>query len=123
MDEGRYADEESGLIPTPLSGISSIGKASADRKGLQQAADRIVALIQVSSDKGRIDNIITRWLKRYLKRLGAEANLDQHNSLMEDKDMFAENLEHWAQQERQARRLEGRQECEQLGIAKLLITC
>ncbi|MCP1305548.1 hypothetical protein BIS09_17180, partial [Halomonas sp. R1t8] len=55
-----------------------------------------------SPDKERIDNIITRWLKRYLQRLGAKANLDQLTSLMEDKDMLAENLENWAQQERQA---------------------
>ena len=73
-----------------------------DRKGLQQAVDRIVAIIQASPDKERIDNIITRWLKRYLQRLGAKANLDQLTSLMEDKDMLAENLENWAQQERQA---------------------
>jgi len=46
-------------------------------KGLQQAVDRIVAIIQASPDKERIDNIITRWLKRYLQRLGAKANLDQ----------------------------------------------
>ena len=102
VDEGRYTDEELGLRPTPLSGVFSIEKASADRKGLQQAVDRIVAIIQASPDKERIDNIITRWLKRYLQRLGAKANLDQLTSLMEDKDMLAENLENWAQQERQA---------------------
>jgi len=82
--------------------VFSIEKASSDRKGLQQAVDRIVAIIQASPDKERIDNIITRWLKRYLQRLGAKANLDQLTSLMEDKDMLAENLENWAQQERQA---------------------
>ena len=32
--------------------------------------------------------------------------------------MLAENLENWAQQERQAGRLEGHQEGEQLGITK-----
>ena len=84
---------------TALSGVFSI---EPDRKGLQQAVDRIVAIIQASPDKERIDNIITRWLKRYLQRLGAKANLDQLTSLMEDKDMLAENLENWAQQERQA---------------------
>ena len=84
---------------TALSGVFSI---ETDRKGLQQAVDRIVAIIQASPDKERIDNIITRWLKRYLQRLGAKANLDQLTSLMEDKDMLAENLENWAQQERQA---------------------
>ena len=84
---------------TALSGVFSI---ETDRKGLQQAVDRIVAIIQASPDKERIDNIITRWLKRHLQRLGAKANLDQLTSLMEDKDMLAENLENWAQQERQA---------------------
>jgi len=84
---------------TALSGVFSI---ETDRKGLQQAVDRIVAIIQASPDKERIDNIITRWLKRYLQLLGAKANLDQLTSLMEDKDMLAENLENWAQQERQA---------------------
>ena len=74
---GLASDEELGLHPTPLSGVFSIEKASADRKGLQQAVDRIVAIIQASPDKERIDNIITRWLKRYLQRLGAKANLDQ----------------------------------------------
>ena len=34
--------------------------------------------------------------------LEADINLDQLNSLVEDKDMLAENLENWALQERQA---------------------
>ena len=114
VDEGRYTDEELRLRPTPLSGVFSIEKASADRKGLQQAVDRIVAIIQASPDKERIDNIITRWLKRYLQRLGAKANLDQLTSLMEDKDMLAENLENWAQQEHQA----GIEQGTKLGIEK-----
>ena len=62
----------------------------------------------------QIDNIITRWLKRYLQRLGATANLDQLTSLMEDKDMLAENLENWAQQEHQA----GIEKGTKLGIEK-----
>ena len=111
---GLASDEELGLHPTPLSGVFSIEKASADRKGLQQAVDRIVAIIQASPDKERIDNIITRWLKRYLQRLGAKANLDQLTSLMEDKDMLAENLENWAQQEHQA----GIEKGTKLGIEK-----
>ncbi|WP_218927750.1 MULTISPECIES: hypothetical protein [Halomonadaceae] len=43
--------------------------------------------------KEHIDKIITRWLKRHLQRLGAEVDLNQLNSLVEDKDMLAENLE------------------------------
>ena len=45
-----------------------------------------------------------------LQRLGAEVDLNQLNSLVEDKDMLAENLQNWAQQERQ--------EGEKLGIEK-----
>jgi hypothetical protein len=64
--------------------------------------------------KERIDKIITRWLKRHLQWLGSEVDLNQLNSLVEDKDMLAENLENWAQQERQV----GIQEGEKLGIEK-----
>jgi len=59
-----------------------------------------VAIIQADPHKDRIDKIITRWLKRHLQRLGADVNLDQLNSLVENKDMLADNLENWAQQER-----------------------
>jgi alcohol dehydrogenase YqhD (iron-dependent ADH family) len=99
-----------------LSGVFSIEKASTDRKGLQQAVDRIVAIIQADPDKDRIDKIITRWLKRHLQRLGAEVHLDQLNSLVEDKDMLAENLENWAQQERQEGRREERLEAERRAL-------
>lgn len=101
-----------GLVQTPLSGVFGIEKASKDRQGLHQAVDRIVAIIQAGPHKDRIDKIITRWLKRHLQRLGAEVNLDQFNSLVEDRAMLAENLENWAQQERQ----EGRQEAEQRAL-------
>ena len=113
VDEGRYTDEELNLRQTPLSGVFSIENASMDRKGLQQAVDRIVAIIQADPHKERIDKIITRWLKRHLQRLGAEVNLDQLNSLVEDKDMLAENLENWAQQERREEREKVLQEAEQ----------
>ena len=113
VDEGRYTDEELSLRQTPLSGVFSIENASMDRKGLQQAVDRIVAIIQADPHKERIDKIITRWLKRHLQRLGAEVNLDQLNSLVEDKAMLAENLENWAQQERREEREKVLQETEQ----------
>ncbi|QTF94176.1 Rpn family recombination-promoting nuclease/putative transposase [Halomonas sp. BM-2019] len=108
IDEGRYTDEELGLRQTPLSGVFSIEKASTDRKGLQKAVDRIVSIIQTDPHKDRIDKIITRWLKRHLQRLGAEVNLDQLNSLVEDKDMLAENLENWAQKEQMEGEQRGR---------------
>lgn len=108
IDEGRYTDEELGLRQTPLSGVFSIEKASTDRKGLQRAVERIVAIIQVDPNKDRIDKIITRWLKRHLQRLGAEVNLDRLNSLVEDKDMLAENLESWAKKEQMEGEQRGR---------------
>jgi len=101
VDEGRYTDEQLGLVQTPLSGVFSIEKASTDRQGIQQAVVRIVAVIQADPNKERIDKILTRWLKSHLQRLGADVNLDQLNSLVEDKDMLAENLENWAHKERQ----------------------
>ncbi|MGM0988753.1 MAG: Rpn family recombination-promoting nuclease/putative transposase [Pseudomonadota bacterium] len=106
IDEGRYTDEQLGLRQTPLSGVFSVENAGKSWEALQQAVDRIVAIIQADSHKERTDRIITRWIKRHLQRLGAEVNLDQLNSLVEDKDMLAENLENLVKKER----LEGRQE-------------
>ena len=68
--------------------------------------DRLARLIQADPSKARLDRLITRWLKRHLRRLGAEIDLNQIHSLVEDKAMLAENLESWAQRERE----EGRQE-------------
>lgn len=118
VDEGRYTDEQLGLVQSPLSGVFSIEKASTNRQGLQNAVDRIVSIIQADPDKERIDKIITRWLKRHLQRLGAEVDLNQLNSLVEDKDMLAENLENWAQQERQEGEKLGLVKGEKLGIEK-----
>ncbi|WP_163649493.1 Rpn family recombination-promoting nuclease/putative transposase [Modicisalibacter sp. 'Wilcox'] len=112
IDEGRYTDEELGLRQTPLSGVFSIENASASREALQQAVNRVVAIIQADPQKDRIDAILTRWLKRHLQRLGAEVNLEQLNSLVEDRDMLAENLENWAQKERQV----GREEAEKRAL-------
>jgi hypothetical protein len=42
--------------------------------------------------------VVTRWLKRHLKRLGDDVNVDPINSVVEDKAMLAENLEHWIEQ-------------------------
>ncbi|MEQ5801226.1 Rpn family recombination-promoting nuclease/putative transposase [Halomonas sp. H10-9-1] len=106
IDEGRYTDAELGLRQTPLSGVFSVENAGESWEALQRAVDRIVAIIQADPNKERIDRIITRWLKRHLYRLGAGINLDQLDSLVEDKDMLAENLENLVKKER----LEGRQE-------------
>ncbi|CAM3612140.1 Putative transposase, YhgA-like [Halomonas lysinitropha] len=106
IDEGRYTDEQLGLLQTPLSGVFSVENAGKSWEALQQAVDRIVAIIQADPHKERTDRIITRWIKRHLQWLGAGVNLDQLNSLVEDKDMLAENLENLVKKER----LEGRQE-------------
>ena len=88
----------------------SVENAGESWEALQRAVDRIVAIIQVDPNKERIDRIITRWLKRHLHRLGAGINLDRLDSLVEDKDMLAENLENLVKKERLEGRQEGRQE-------------
>ncbi|MBK1674717.1 hypothetical protein CKO35_15745 [Ectothiorhodospira shaposhnikovii] len=75
--------------------------------------------------QGRVwhtDEVITRWLKRHLRRLGAEAEqaLEEINSLVEDHAMLAENLQTWAEKERQKGRQEGRQEGQRLAAINLL---
>jgi hypothetical protein len=79
--------------------------ASGERASLQAAVDRLVALIQADPNKARLDQVITRWLKRHLQRLGADIDLERMHSLIEDKAMLAENLENWAKREREEGRL------------------
>ena len=43
---------------------------------MQQAVNRIVAIIEADPHKERIDRIITRWLKRHLQRVAPRAGLD-----------------------------------------------
>ena len=125
VDEGRYTDEELFLRQTPLSGVFGVENAGHSWEALQQAVDRVVAIIQSDPNKGRTDRIITRWLKRHLQRLGAEVHLDQLNSLVEDRDMLAENLENLVKKERLEGILVGRQEGEHMKaeqIARNLIS-
>jgi phenylalanyl-tRNA synthetase beta subunit len=84
VDEGRYTDEELGLRQTPLSGVFGVENAGLSWEALQQAVDRVVAIIQADPNKERIDRIITRWLKRHLQRVAPKARLDleQLNSLV-----------------------------------------
>lgn len=86
--------------------------------------DRIVVIIKADPNKERIDSVITRWIKRHLQWLGAEINLDQLNSLVENRDMLAENLENLVKKEQlegERRGLEkGRQEGRQEGFSGLL---
>ncbi|SHM03601.1 Rpn family recombination-promoting nuclease/putative transposase [Vreelandella subglaciescola] len=116
IDEGRYSDEELAIRNTPLSGVFGIENANKGREDLQVAVDRIVAIITADPNKERIDRIVTRWLKRHLERLGAKVDLSELNSLMEDRNMLADNLEVWAKRERR----EGEAKGEIKGEAKLL---
>jgi predicted transposase YdaD len=100
---------------TPLSGVFGVENAGHSWEALPQAVDRVVAIIQSDPNKDRTDRIITRWLKRHLQRLGAEVHLDQLNSLVEDRDMLAENLENLVKKERLEGMLAGRQEGRQEG--------
>ncbi|WP_193092713.1 Rpn family recombination-promoting nuclease/putative transposase [Halomonas colorata] len=119
IDEGAYSNQELAQRHSPLSGIFGIENAATSWESLQQAVDRIVAIIQADPHKPRIDPIITRWVKRHLQRLGAGVNLEALTSLVEDKNMLAENLENLVKKERlegrQEGRLEGRQEGHQQG--------
>lgn len=115
VDEGRYTQEQLAARRTPLSGVFGIEKASRDLPSLQQAVDRVVTIIRADPHKERTDAIVTRWLKRHLQRLGARVDLERLNSLVEERDMLAENLEHWVKNERREARLEGRQEGRQEG--------
>lgn len=116
VDEGRYTDEQLGLVQSPLSGIFSVENAGESWEALQNAVDRIVAIIQADPNKPRIDPIITRWVKRHMQRLGAGVHLEKLISLVEDKDMLAENLENLVKKERLEGRQEGRQEGHQEGL-------
>ncbi len=113
VDEGRYTDEDLGLRQTPLSGVFSVENAGESWEALQRAVDRVVAIIQADPNKGRTDRIITRWLKRHLHRLAAGVNLERLESLVEDKDMLAENLENLVKKERLEGRQQGRLEARQ----------
>jgi len=115
VDEGRYTDEELAERPTPLSGVFGIENATGDRQALQRAVDRIVAIIQADPNMRRTDEIVTRWLKRHLQWLGTGFNLDRLNSVVEDKEMLAENLENWAKKERQQAWQQGHQQGHQEG--------
>jgi predicted transposase/invertase (TIGR01784 family) len=61
-------------------------------------------------------------LHLYLQQLGAEVNLDQLNSLVEDKDMLAERIkkwpEQWEERGRKAGEQQGIEKGERLGIEK-----
>ncbi|MCG5517474.1 transposase, partial [Ectothiorhodospira sp. 9100] len=87
---------------------------------LQTAVKRLAERIRAHPEKARLDEVITRWLKRHLRRLGTEAEkaLEQVNSLVEDNAMLAENLQNWAEKERQKGEVIGLQKGEQIGLQK-----
>ncbi|MBK1618605.1 transposase [Lamprobacter modestohalophilus] len=118
IDEGRYTPEQLSAIDSPLSGVFEVEIASGDRASLQAAVDRLVRLILADPNKARLDALITRWLKRHLRRLGAKIDLTQVHSLIEDNAMLAENLQHWAERERLEGERIGIQKGERIGIQK-----
>ena len=120
IDISRYTEQELAQRSTPLSGVFSIENVVGGPEQLHRAIERMVALIQSDPNRGRIDKVVTRWLKRHLKRLGAEVNVDPINSVVEDKAMLAENLEQWVEQERQKGRQEGRQDTQRQTAINLL---
>ena len=86
---------------------------------LQQAVDRVVEIIEADPSKERVDKIITRRIKRHLSRLGAEVGLERLNSLVEDRDMLAENIENLVKKERLEGMLAGRQEGEHMKAERI----
>lgn len=110
IDEGRYSDEDLATRNTVLSGIFGIEKANEGHEALKKAVDRVVAIIKADPDKERIDRIVTRWINRHFERLGAKVDLTELNSLVEDRNMLADNLENWAKREREAGIQKGRTE-------------
>jgi len=103
-----------------LSGVFGIENASQDLDSLQQAVDRVIAIIRADPNKERTDAIITRWLKRHLQRLGVSVDLDQLNSVVEQKDMLAERLGYLGEKERREGRREGRLEGERRVLQRQL---
>ncbi len=114
IDEGGYSDEELNSRRSPLSGVFGVENAGRSWEELQRAVDRIVDIIQADPSRERVDRIVTRWIKRHLRRLGQNLELTTLHSLVEDRNMLAENLENLVKKER----LEGRHEGEQLGLKK-----
>ncbi|WP_242464451.1 Rpn family recombination-promoting nuclease/putative transposase [Halorhodospira abdelmalekii] len=70
VNQSAYSTEQLAERSTPLSGIFEVEQASKDVGAMQAAVDRLVASIRAHPDKERLDKVITRWLKRHLKRLG-----------------------------------------------------
>ena len=120
IDEGRYTNEQLAVRHSPLSGVFGIENASRDLDSLQQAVDRVIAIIRADPNKERTDAIITRWLKRHLQRLGLSVDLDQLNSVVEEKDMLAEKLGYLGEKERLEGRQEGRLEGERRVLQRQL---
>jgi len=128
VDEGRYTDEELCLRQTPLSGVFSIEKASTNRKELQQAIDRIVAIIQADpirlehnrdeQDMLEVLGTLVEWLKApeqtglrrsfvvWIRRVllpsqAPEMELPEFSDLQdlhEVHDMLAERIKKWPEQ-------------------------
>lgn len=112
VDVSAFSDAQLAARNTLLSGVFAVENASKDLDALQVAVERLAENIREHPEKMHLDPVITHWFKRQFERLGPEAGqaLEGFDSLMEDHAMLAENLQGWAEKERQKGRLEGRQE-------------
>jgi len=105
IDESRYSDADLQRVQNPISGVFSIENAQ-DKEQLKQAVYRLVDLVKADANKERLDQLLTIWIKRYLQRQGVKGNIEQLESLVEEKTMLAENMEKW----RNDAKLEGKLE-------------
>jgi hypothetical protein len=121
VEEQRYSDDDLAERNTPLSGVFGIENASGGYEALQAAIDRMLESIQSYPNKARMDEITTRWFKRHLKWLGTKVDVGELNSLMEDRDMLADNLQNWAKRERQEGVNEGRMTTLESTLRKLMV--
>ena len=112
VDVSAFSDAKLAARNTLLSGVFAVENASKDLDALQVAVERLAENIREYPEKMHLDPVMTHWFKRQFERLGPEAGqaLEGFDSLMEDHAMLAENLQGWAEKERQKGRLEGRQE-------------
>lgn len=90
VDESRYTAEELNSKATALSGVFGVENAGDSWESLQAAVDRVVA----------------------------DVSLDRLSSLVEDRDMLAENLENLVKKERLEGLQEGRREAELRALAE-----
>ena len=120
VDVARFTPEDLAERKTPLSGVFSFETAVRNPEDVQDAVNRMVDILQSNPDHERMDKVVVRWIKRHLQRLGSQVNVDEIDSLLEGNTMLAENIDQWAERERQKGRQEGRQEGQSQTLLKLI---